>query len=256
MSRKHTTNARSSGRARSRVGLLAAFVCAGIFAFATNAAAVPISGFVISEVMYDPIGADDGGQWIELYNGTGSTIDLSLYEIQWGRLFLTDSVSLTGSLTAGSTFVIGGPTSDASNGNPVYDQVFNFNPDLGDGTSGFLEDGIALVETASGTMLHTVVYGGNGFAFFPTFFDEQGNPATIIDDSALNPGDSLEFLGTDTWQVQTNATPGTPDPALTPVPEPTPVVLVGIGLIVMASLRSRGFAGKTACTGRITGVSA
>lgn len=222
-------------RTAHRLSWMAAIALA-VSLFAGSAAAVPISGFVISEVMYEPTGGDNGRQWIELYNGTGATIDLSLYELQWGRNGLSNSVVLSGSLAAGSTFVIGGPTSDANNGNPIYDQVFNFNPNLGDGGHNWQEDGLALVESATSTLLHTVVYGGNGTN--PPYVDEQGGTATVIDDSALSPGQSLEFLGGSTWQVQATATPGTPNPALTPVPEPTPLVLVGLGLAALATLRS------------------
>ena len=246
MSRQLDTAIFRRDRSRVRAGWLAAWTCVGFLLFVTSASALPISAFVISEVMYDPVGANDGSQWIELYNGTASAIDLSEYEIQWGRLFLSDSVGLAGTLAPGSTFVIGGPTSDSDNGNPIYDQIFDFAPDLGDGGHSWQEDGIALVETATGTMQHTVVYGGNGFMLFPTFFDEQGNAATVIDDSALNPGESLEYLGNGNWQVQPTPTDGAPHPNLVPVPEPTPLVLVGLGLVAMAAIRSAGREGGAA----------
>ena len=219
---------------RSRIGLFA--LALGASLLATSAQALPISAFVISEVMYEPSGGDNRRQWVELYNGTGASIDLSAYELQWGRMDLDDSIALSGTLAAGSTFVIGGPTSDANNGNPIYDQVFNFNPNLGDGGHPNREDGIALVESATSTLLHIVVYGGNGSG--SPYVDEQGNAATVIDDSALNPGESLEYLGGGSWQVQPTPTDGAPHPNLVPVPEPTPLVLVGLGLVAMAALRS------------------
>jgi hypothetical protein len=209
-------------------------ICASPLLLAANpASAVPITSFVISEVMYEAIGGDNGRQWVELYNGTGSTINLSNYHLEWGRNGLSDSVGLSGLLLDDTTFIIGGPTSDGNNGNPIYNQVHNFAPNLGDGGHVWREDGIALFETGSSTMMHTVVYGGNGNN--PPYVDEQGNPATVIDDSALAPGESLEYLGTGVWQVQSTPTPGAPH---SNIPEPTPAVLLGLGLVMLGTLRS------------------
>ena len=49
------------------------------------AAAMAVSStqgaFVISEVLYNEVGSSFLGEWIEIYNGTGSSIDLSNYKI-------------------------------------------------------------------------------------------------------------------------------------------------------------------------------
>lgn len=45
-----------------------------------TANALPVninSGIEISEVMYDPSFSESGGEWIEIYNGTGGTIDIT-----------------------------------------------------------------------------------------------------------------------------------------------------------------------------------
>lgn len=231
MTRKSMTSASCIGTKGARL----LFACLFFLLVAGAASAVPISGFVISEVMYEPSGGDNTRQWIELYNGTGSDIDLSLYHIEYGEGSLTDSITLSGTLVAGSTYVIGGPTSDANNGDPIYDQIFDFNPNLGDGGHVWREDGIALFETATSTMLHTIVYGGNNINV--NFVDEQGATAVSFDDSTLNPGESIEFLGTTVWQVGTTPTPSAPSPALVPIPEPTPAILLALGLIGLGSVR-------------------
>jgi len=234
MSRGSTSTTFSARFDAKRSMLLA--VCAFLFFGAGSAWAVPISGFVISEVMYEPSGGDNSRQWVELYNGTGSSIDLSNYHLEWGEGSLTESSgALSGTLAAGATWVMGGPTSDGNNGNPIYDAIYNFVPNLGDGRHIWREDGIALFETATSTMLHTIVYGGNNFAV--NFVDEQGGTAVAFDDSTLNPGESIEFLGTTVWQIGTTATPGAPDPGIVPIPEPTPAILLALGLIGLGSVR-------------------
>jgi hypothetical protein len=47
-----------------------------------NAWPTPVPGrLLISEVIYDPDGAEPGGEWIEIYNAGGSPVDLSAYKI-------------------------------------------------------------------------------------------------------------------------------------------------------------------------------
>ncbi len=207
---------------------------------AGSASSTPISDLVISEIMYAAASGGGGGnvrQWVEINNETTSIVDLSDYQLEWGRNSLANSITLTGFLNPNSTFVIGGPTSDGNNSSPIYNQIFDFNPNLGDGGHPLFEDALALVEISTSTVMHIVVYGGDGFPVL--FTDEQGTAATAVDDSSLVQGDSLEYLGTDTWQVQTTATPGTPHANLVLVPEPTSAILLGLGLIELASLRVR-----------------
>jgi hypothetical protein len=234
---------RPVGHASLRRRALAMCTVSLLLLVAGSASSTPISDLVISEIMYEPTGGDNRRQWVEINNGTTSIVDLSDYQLEWGRNSLADSITLTGLLAPDSTFVIGGPTSDLNNGNPIYDQIFDFNPNLGDGGHPGFEDALALVQISTSTVMHIVVYGGNGFAV--PFTDEQGSPATAVDDSSLGQGDSLEYLGTNTWQVQTTATPGTPHPNLAPIPEPTTAILLGLGLIELASLRVRRAGGHS-----------
>lgn len=203
------------------------------------AAALPTTNLWISEVMYNPTGGDDGAEWVELYNAGGTPIDLSSYSLGWGGADLTSNLlQLSGVILPGDYFVVGGPTSSGANGNPSYDQVSNFGPDL---ENPFLaSDGIGLfgVPAASvtpGTLpIHAVIYGG----IFGNLFglpDESG-PGGDVDVGFAGAGESLEFDGT-TWSVQAAPTPGAGP--LVPVPEATPALLMLLGLAGLASQGSR-----------------
>lgn len=198
------------------------------------ASALPVTGLWLSEVMFDPTGGDDGREWVELYNATASDIDLSGYSLGWGGLVYTTGVlQLSGSIPAGGYFVIGGPTSDAGNGNPSYDQVANFAPDLENPF--VLSDGIALFDVPAASVtpttipIHAVIYGG---FFNLVLIDEQGNvgPADVGFTAA---GQSLEFDGA-SWAAQPSPSPSSGPLALLPEPG-----AAGLLLLALVALQRR-----------------
>ncbi len=71
-------------RARSRLVLFAVAVS---FAFGMHAHAA--AGLTITEIMYDPSGSDTNREWVEVYNGGFTSMDLA------GHYFLTDGLSST-----------------------------------------------------------------------------------------------------------------------------------------------------------------
>jgi hypothetical protein len=73
-------------------------------------AQLAVSGLALAEIYPN---APDGSQWVELANVTGVPIDLSRYG-------LTSASALSGIVPAGECFVVGGPTSSAQNGWPLY----------------------------------------------------------------------------------------------------------------------------------------
>jgi hypothetical protein len=188
---------------------LTAILLAGI-GFCAPAAAQPVDGLVISEVFYDAAGADDGLEWIELYNGFSAPVELCEYRLAWAGLAYEDAqVQLDGTVAPGTYFVVGGPTSSALNGNPVFDLVLNFDPDLQN--SGTTADAIALFHlgyepvTSSDIPVDAVIYGeANG----NLLIDETGNPGSP-DVADAPSGQSIERLDAFLWQVQATPTPGT-----------------------------------------------
>jgi cytosine/adenosine deaminase-related metal-dependent hydrolase len=168
---------------------------------------IPDTGLVISEVLYNPDGGDSGKEWVELFNGTTATIDLSGYSLgSGGANYTTSTVQLAGMIPPGGCFVVGGPTSEAAIGSPTYDQVFDFSPDFQN--SGADADGVALfavpaAQVQAGTVpLDAVIYGG---ANTSGLLDETG-AAGMPDVGDAGSGNSIERTGAG-WRVQEGPTP-------------------------------------------------
>jgi hypothetical protein len=224
--------------------VLAATLAIGLFALAAApraAQALPVGDLWVSEVMYNPTGfGDDGSEWVELYNAGSTPIDLSTYSLGWGGADYTIGVlQLSGTILPGQYFVVGGPTTDAGNGNPTYDQVANFTPDLENAI--FASDGIALFDVAAASVtaatvpVHAVIYGGllgniNGL------MDETGAPGAV-DAPLVGGGTSVEFDGAG-WAGQGAPSPG--GGSLAPEPTPTLLILLGLaGLAIKGTPRDR-----------------
>ncbi len=160
------------------------------------------SGLILAQVFYDINGSDDGYEWIQLYNGTSHTIDLSSYSLAWGGTdYGWGSVQLSGSIQSGACFIVGGPTSSAENGNPTYDLAVNLDQDLQN--SGSDADAVALFDvpassvTGSTVPIDAVIYGGsnsNGL------IDETGQ-AGDVDVGDAPAGNALLRTGEHTWEI-------------------------------------------------------
>jgi hypothetical protein len=193
------------------------------------ASALPVTDLWLSEVMINPNGGDNGREWVELYNASASDIDLSGYSLGWGGDdYATDVLQLSGVIAAGDYFVVGGPTSDANNANPSYDQVANFNPDLQNPL--LFSDGIALFGvpaagvTSTTWPIHVVIYGGV-FGNVSDLIDEQGNVGAV-DAGFPGAGESLAFDGA-AWAAQPSPSPSYG--LLAQIPEPGAAGLVLLG---------------------------
>jgi len=202
-----------------------------------SASATPI----LSEVFFNPSGAaDDGNEWVEIFNDGSTPIDLSGYSLGWGGLdYTTGTVQLVGTLLPGQYFVVGGPNSDASNGSPVYDQVANFTPDLEN--SGWFQpaDGVALFDVPEALIVPTTVpidafiYAGAMFSSNSNgLMDESGDPGTVdFVQPFFGAGYSVEFDGA-TWSRQNSPTPNTG--ALAPEPSSALCLLLGLCFLAWA----------------------
>jgi hypothetical protein len=191
------------------------------------------------EVMYNPTGADDGREWVEIYNPDAVDIDLSDYALGWGGDDYTlGTLALSGVIAPGEVWVVGGPTSDAGNGNPVFDQVADMGPDLEN--PGFIfapAAGIAIFDVTGGPItvasvpVDAFIYGGTLFSTNSRgLIDETGAPGAVEFTSPFfGAGQSAEFDGTG-WVAAATPTPGS-------TPEPGTGLLLGLGLMGLARLR-------------------
>ncbi|RMH18886.1 MAG: hypothetical protein D6696_12155, partial [Acidobacteria bacterium] len=192
-------------------------------------AAAGSQGVVLSEVLYDVSGTDDGFEWVELVNTGAAPVDLSTFCLgNGGTTYTTSTAQLSGTVAAGATFVVGGPSSSATNANPTFDQVLNFSPDFqNSGTTG---DGVALFDVpcaqvnASTVPVDAVVYGPNNNN---GLIDETGvaNPPEVGD---AGPGSSIERLDlAGSWQIQGSPTPNaSPLAGAPPPPNAAPSVVI------------------------------
>lgn len=170
----------------------------------------PSAQLVLSEVFYDAAGGDDGLEWVELVNLGGSAIDLSAYSLgNGGSSYTSSKVQLSGTIAAGGVFVVGGPTADASNGTPSFDQVVDFSPDFQNG--GTTADGVALFDLPAAQVtgvtvpIDTVLYGGSNTS---GLIDETG-VASAPEVGDAPAGSSIERTDVaGSWQIQASPTPG------------------------------------------------
>lgn len=187
---------------------------------AGNAFTVPKGAVLLSEVMYDPSGADGGAEWIEIYNNTATAINLSDMCLGSGGLDWTNGLTqLAGSIPAGGTFVVGGPTSSTSNGSPVFNQVFDLTPDLQN--SGADADGVALFNfrctqvTASIVPVDAVLYG---VANTSGLIDETGaaNAPEVGDAPGGSSVERIDLGGS--WRITATPNPNVYAPGAPPPP--------------------------------------
>ena len=120
---------------------------------------------VINEVMYDPVGADTGKEWIEIYNPSMYPYSLHNWKIQTaGATFRTDFIFPDIIIQPGEYIVVG-----------EYDVEFaDFIADLDLQNGGSATDGVRL-ESADGLYTDTLLYDFPNLNMLP---DDVNNPAT------------------------------------------------------------------------------
>ncbi len=144
-------------------------------------AAVPAwADLLISEVFYDHSGTDTDYEWVEIVNTGTNSVDLSGYILAWGGTdYSYGQIVLSGAMSACSIFLVGGPMSDAENGDPYgFDLAIDLNPDIQN--SGTTADAVALFAPGANVLVDTpidaVIYGGDNLN---GLLDETGLPGAV-----------------------------------------------------------------------------
>lgn len=213
------------------------FVSAGII----SVEAASVNTLVLSEIFYDRTGADDGYEWIELFNGTSGAIDLSGWSIGWGGDDYTDGTfQLDGTIDPAQYLVFGGPSSDQSNGNPIYSLAADISPYLQN--SGIIADGVALFHNLASSIKTTTI------PFFSVIYGRTNSNGLIdhtgavgaVDVGDAPEGQSIEFLGGyDGWIINPSPNPGTGSLSTATVPLPSAFFLLGSGLFGLVGFRRK-----------------
>lgn len=165
-------------------------------------------GLHIAEVFYDAEGADDGNEWIKLYNNCAEDIALEGMSLGWGgSSYTSGGLDLEGKVPAGGCFIVGGADSTGDNGAPSYDLAVDLEPDLQNG--GEPADGIAIFDVLAddvdgGTVpLDAVIYGSdnrNGL------LDSSGEaPSPHVEGAAV--GGTLTRSAADRWESSEQPAP-------------------------------------------------
>jgi hypothetical protein len=180
------------------------------------------SGLVINEIDYDQPGTDQG-DFVELYNGGSSALDLSRYTL--ALVNGSNSTSyfaqrLSGFLPAGGYFVVGTPSVVASLPPGVGSLALTQSGGIQNGAP----DGVALVDTSTFQLVDALSYEGS---ITSVLLGELPSPVSLVEgtplsiavaDSNVSPGSLARIPnGQDTndaatdWRFTTTPTPGLPN---------------------------------------------
>jgi len=184
------------------------------------AAALPL----ISELLYDAPGSDDGRVFVELWGASGASLDgLVLEGVNGANGSVGPSVALAGAIPADGLFVVADATGDGSTFVIGADQLAGFDFQNG-------PDSVVLRDAGSDTVLDALGYGEFGPG---ETFAGEGNPAPDA-----SPGQSLarRFADLDTGDNAADfvlldaPTPGSA-PLQHTVPEPALTLLLGVSAL-------------------------
>jgi hypothetical protein len=214
---------RSLGRALARAPLrLVTLGAAGLLA--TPAAALPL----LSEVLYDPAGTDNGFVFVELWGAPGTVLDGFVLEgVNGADGAITPSVPLSGTIPSDGFFVVADDDGSGGTGVPGADLIVNFDLQNGPDSIVLRDADVVLDALGYGVFLPAEIFAGEGS---PAPDPPSGSSLarTLAD---VDTGDNLaDFVALEL---------PTPGAGVTSVPEPGSGGLLAAALGTLALVRAR-----------------
>jgi len=178
-------------------------------------------GLILNEVDYDQPGTDTG-EFIEIYNASAAPLSLtnvSIRLINGANHVQYRDIPLSGTLAAGGYLVAANPSVVVATGA----QVLRFST-AQDNIQNGAPDGIALINSTTGTLLDALAYEGamttanlTGFPGPYNLTEGTALSISVADSNTLNGSLIRNPNGTDTdnavtdWALSTTITPGAPN---------------------------------------------
>lgn len=163
------------------------------------------SGLVFSEIYYDTVGTDSVEEWIELYNGTGSTVDL-------GGWTITDNngTGSTYTFPAGTTIAAGTYLTVAVN-SAGFNALYGYDADLYGAIPALNNDGdTLLLKDSSAVEMDAAAWEGGASSGIPTGWGSTTDPVASTGSTIVrtDPGSDTDTY-TDWGTASGNGNPQT-----------------------------------------------
>lgn len=174
---------------------------------------------LISELLYDAVGSDDGQSFVEIYGAPGTALDGYVLEgVNGSNGAVTHSLLLAGAIPADGLFVVADGLSGGGTSVADADLVLEFDFQNGPDSVRLLAPDASVVDALG--------YGVFGAG---EFFAGEGTPAEDVEAGA-SLARWFADVDTDDNGLDFGAAMPTPGSALLSVPEPSTAALLGLGL--------------------------
>lgn len=168
------------------------------YSFNTGGSGGP-SGVVFSEIFYDTPGTDAIEEWIELYNGTGSTVDI-------GGWTIIDNNGTGSSFTfPGGTTIAAGTYLTVAADSAGFNALYGFDADVYGAISALNNDGdTLLLKDSGGVEIDAVAWEGGASAGIPSGWGSVSDPVAATGNSIVRTDPAVDTGTYIDWSTASN----------------------------------------------------